>query len=207
MVEWVTKGLASQKDTRIAYYFFDSAQKESLLPGTFLRSIFHQLLCIESLIPALQRRLEAIFMAPNGTYSREPEIDELETLVLDLCDPLQKVIILIDGINEMEQDNRKVVVRFLKSIQQSQAVIKLFIASRPDVDLFKIFSESKLTHINIQAEDTQPEIDNFVNTRVEKEAKNGSLVVCGPAVIDEIKKTLKLKAKGMYDTHNSCKFV
>ena len=200
MVEWVTKSLASQKDTRVAYYFFDSVQKESLLPGNFLRSILHQLLYIESLIPTLQRRLEAIFMGPNSIYCREPEIDELETLVLDLCDPLQKVIILIDGINELEQDNRKLVMRFLKSTQQSHAVIKLFIASRPDVDLWKLFSESQLTHINIQAQDTRAEIDSFVDTRVDKEAKNGPLVVCGPAVIDEIKKTLSMKAKGMYDT-------
>ncbi|MCJ1424468.1 hypothetical protein MMC29_002356 [Sticta canariensis] len=198
VVEWMTKGLASQKDTRIAYYFFDSAQKESLLPGNFLRSILHQLLCIESLIPALQRRLEAIFMGLSGTYCREPEIDELETLVLDMCDLLQKTIILIDGINEMEQDNRKLVMRFLKSIQQNQAVIKLFITSRPDVDLLKIFSEGQLTRINIQAQDTRAEIENFVNTRVDKEAKNGPLAVCGPAVIDEIKKTLNMKAKGMF---------
>lgn len=203
----MTNGLASQKETRIAYYFFDSAQKESLLPGTFLRSILHQILRIESLIPALQQRLEAIFMEPNGIYCREPEIDELETLVLDLCISLQKVIILIDGINEMEQDNRKLVMRFLKSVQQSQAAIKLFIASRPDVDLLKVFSEGQLTHIDIQAQDTRAEIDHLVDTRVDQEARNGPLVDCGPDLIDEIKKTLRMKAKGMYDIHNPYKFV
>ena len=199
MVEQVTKNLAGKRDTVIAYYFFDSAQKKSLSPCTFLRSILHQVLRPESLNPTLQRRLEAIFIGPNG--SREPEIDELETLVFELCNTLQKVIILVDGINEMEQDDRRLVLRFLKAIQQSQAVIKLFVTSRPEVDVPIFFSDGQLTHINIRVHDTRLEIDNFINSRVEKEAKDGSLVVCGLAVIDKIKTALKWKARGMYDTH------
>lgn len=198
-MERVTKNLAGKTDTVVAYYFFDSAQKESLSACTFLRSILHQVLRTESLNPTLQRRLEAIFIGPNG--SREPEIDELETLVFELCNTMQKVIILVDGINEAEQDDRRLVLRFLKAIQESQAVIKLFIASRPEVDVPIFFSNSQLTHIDIRAHDTRLEIEDFINSRVEKEAKDGSLVVCGPAVIDKIKNVLKRKAKGMYDTH------
>lgn len=199
MIEHVTKNLAGKKDTVIAYYFFDSAQKESLSPCSFLRSILHQVLRTESLNPTLQRRLEAMFIGPNG--SREPEIDELETLIFELCNKLQKVIILVDGINEAEHDDRKLVLRFLKAIQQVQAVIKLFVASQPEVDVPFFFSDDQLTHINIRAHDTRPEMEYFINSRVEKEAKDGSLVVCEPAVIHQIKSVLKMKARGMYDTH------
>lgn len=199
MIDQVKKSLASEKDTGIAYYFFDSAHKESLLPGTFLRSILHQILRTETLNPELQRLLKAIFIGPNG--SREPEIHELETLILKLCNKLQKLIIIVDGINEAEQDDRKLVLHFLKHIQQSRAVIKLFVASQPEVDVPAFFNDDQLTHINIRTDDTRLEIDDFINVRVEKEAKHGSLVCCGPAIIDEIKKALKLKAKGMYDTH------
>ena len=157
----------------------------------------HQLLRPESLNPTLQRRLEAIFIGPNG--SREPEIDELETLVFELCNTLQKVIIFIDGINEAEQDDRRLVLRFLKAIQKVQAVVKLFVTSRPEVDVPIFFSDSQLTHINIRVHDTRLEIDDFINSRVEKEAKDGSLVFCGPAMIDKIKTALKTKARGMYD--------
>lgn len=198
MVERVTKCLASQKNTSLAYYFFDSAQKESLSPCTFLRSIIHQLLRIESLNPIIQRRLETIFIGPNG--SREPDVEELETLVFELCNTMQKVIILVDGINEVEQDNRRLVLRFLKATQQSQAFIKLFVTSRPDVDVANFLSDGKITHINIRAHDTRLEIDEFINSRVEKEAADGPLIFCEPAVIEKIKKALKMKAKGMYDT-------
>lgn len=153
----------------------------------------------ESLNPALQRRLEAIFVGPNGR--REPEIDELETLVLELCNTLHKVIILVDGINEVEQADRKLVLRFFKTIQRSQALIKLFVASRPEVDVSISFKDGQLTHIRIRSLDTRLEIDNFITSRVEIEAKYGALVVCGPAVIEKIKRALRTKARGMYDTH------
>lgn len=194
-MEQVTKNLAGKSDTVIAYYFFDAAQKESLPPSTFLRSILHQVLRTESLNPTLQRRLEAIFTGLSG--SREPEIDELERLIFELCNTLQKVIILVDGINEVEQDDRRLVLRFFKAIQQSQAVIKLFVASRPETGVPIFFSDSQLTHINIRAHDTRLEIEGFINSRVEKEVKDGSLAVCGPAVIDKIKNVLKMKARGM----------
>ena len=199
MVEQVTKNLAGKTDTVIAYYFFDAAQRESLSPCTFLRSILHQVLRTESLNPTLQRRLEAIFIGPSG--SREPEIDELERLILELCNTLQKVIILVDGINEAEQDDRRLVLRFLKAVQQSQAVVKLFVASRPETGVPIFFSDGQLTHITIRAHDTRLEIEGFINSRVEKEAKDGSLAVCEPAVIDKIKNVLKMKARGMYDTY------
>lgn len=198
MVEQVTKNLAGKTDTVIAYYFFDSAQKDSLSARTFLRSILHQVIRPVSLNPNLQRRLEAIFIGPNG--SREPDIDELETLLFDFCNIQQKVIILVDGINEAEQGDRKLVLHFLKAIQKSQAVIKLFVASRSEVDVPILFSDSQLSHINIRAHDTRLEIENFINSRVEK-AKDGSLRVCGPAVIDKIKHALKMKARGMYVIH------
>lgn len=188
--------MASEKDTCIAYYFFDSAHKESLLPCTFLRSILHQILRTESIIPVIQRRLEAIFTGPNG----EPEIDELETLIFEFCSTLQKVIILVDGVSEMGQDDQRLVLHFLKAIQQTQTVPKLFLASRPEVDVSRFFGDKQLTHINIRARDTRPEIDNFIESRVEMEAKDGPLVVCRPAVIEKIKKALRMKARGMYDT-------
>jgi len=198
VVEQMTKNLAGKTDTVIAYYFFDSVQKESLSPRTFLRSILHQVLRPESLNPTLQRRLEAIYIGPNG--SREPDVDELETLLFELCNTQQKVIISVDGINEAEQGDRRLVLRFLKAIKQSQAVIKLFVASRPEVNVPIFFSDGQLTHINIRAHDTRLEIENFINSRVEK-AKDDSLRVCGPVVIDKIKHVLKMKARGMYDTH------
>lgn len=191
----MTKSTRSNTGFVIAYYFFDFTQKESLSACTFARSILHQVLCIESLTPDLQQRLERIFIGSNGT--REPDIDDLETLIVELCDKQQKVAIIVDGISEVEQEDRRLVLRFFQAIQKSQAIIKLFVSGRPEVDVPRFFSEAQLTQIRIQVRDTRSEIDSFVESRVEQEAINGPLVVCGPAVIDKIKIALKTKARGM----------
>lgn len=196
----MTESLVSKKDAIAAYYFFDSTQKESLSPYTFLRSILHQILRTELLNPALQRRLEAIFVGPNGT--REPEIDEWEALIIELCDKLQNVTILVDGIDEAEQEDQRLVLHVLKNaIDKSQAVIKLFISSRPGVNVPIFFGgNGQLTHINIRAQDTQIEIDKVIRFRVENVAKTGPLAVCEPATIDKIIEALRMKASGRYNT-------
>lgn len=195
MVEEVIKNSLGKTDTAIAYYFFESAQKESLSPCTFLRSILHQVLRKESLYSILQRRFERIFIGLNG--DREPEIDELESLVLDICNKFQKVIILVDGINEAEPDDQRLILHFFKTLEQSQAIIKLFVTSRPEMNVPTYFTDDQFTHINIRAHEIQPEINNFIDSSVEKESKDGPLIVCGSDMIDEIKKTLKMKARGM----------
>lgn len=201
MIEQLTESLAGQKDTITAYYFFECAQKESLSSFNFLRSILHQMIRTESLNPALQRRLEAILVGPND--SRKPEMDKLETLIIELCGKLKNVIVLVDGVNEAEPEDQSLVLHFLKkAVQKSRAVIKLFISTRPEVDVRSFFrGDGQLMQINIRAQDTQIEIDKVINSRVEKQSREGSLVVREPAMIDKIKKTLKIKAGGRYNTH------
>ena len=196
----MTESRVSKKDAVAAYYFFDSSQKESLSPYTFLRSILHQVLRTELLNPALQRRLEAIFVGPNG--NREPEIDELEELIIGLSDKLQNVTILVDGIDEAEPEDQRLVLHILKNaIEKSQAVIKLFISSRPGVNVPIFFSgNGQLTHVNILAQDTQTEIDKVIRFRVENVAKEGPLAACEPATIDIIIEALRMGACGRYNT-------
>lgn len=87
----------------IVYYFFDSVQKKSLSLYIFLRSILHQLLRIELINSTLQRRLEVIFTESNE--NRKSKIHKLKILILKLCNTMQKMIIVIDDINEVKQDD------------------------------------------------------------------------------------------------------
>ena len=159
----------------------------------------HQVLDIESLNPMLQRRLEAIFIGPKSR--REPEIDELKGLIFELCNSFENLFIIVDGISEVEQDDRKLILGFLKTVQQSQTIIKLYITSRPEVDVPVSFNNRRFTRINIRARDTQSEINNFVDLRVDEAAINDSLTVCGSDMINKIKKALKEEANGMCDFH------
>jgi hypothetical protein len=105
--------ISSQKNKSIVYYFFDSARQDSLSMIHFLRSVLHQLLRTEDMTPTIQQRLEAI-ISVHG--EREPDIDELQPLIVQLCCKLNQVFSLIDSVDEMEIEERRVVFYFLRSV-------------------------------------------------------------------------------------------
>lgn len=194
VIDQLKKTLPNHENTVIIYYFFDLIRKESLSVFTFLRSILHQLIQAETLAPSMLLALETIFIGPNGT--REPDIEELESLITELGAVQKEIIIIIDGIGEADPHNRKVILRFLKSLQQ-RIFVKLFISSQLDVDIMKFFNNRQVTQINIKPHDLDPDIRVFIENQVEKEYTSGFLSTCLPDMVHHIKQTLALKAKAM----------
>ncbi|KAF8241688.1 hypothetical protein K440DRAFT_591719, partial [Wilcoxina mikolae CBS 423.85] len=179
-------------DNNIAYYFFDFSRKESLSAVTFMRSMLHQLIRSEILSPDIQRLLEAI-LGPNG--NREPDAGEMETLIIKLCGKLGNVFFIIDGIDEVERNDRRVVLRFLKNIGQSRLGIQFFVAGQPEVDMTMVFGNCHAVRLSPQ--DLQTDIKTFIDFQVEKEY-SGVLSVCEPDLINTVKLVLATKAQGMF---------
>ncbi|KAF8252017.1 hypothetical protein K440DRAFT_658299 [Wilcoxina mikolae CBS 423.85] len=176
----------------VFYYFFDFSRKESLSAVTFLQSLLHQLIRSEILSPDIQRFLEAIF-GPNG--NREPDTGELEALIIRLCGKLGNVFFIIDGIDEVEQNERRVVLRFLKNIGQSRLGIQFFIAAQPEVDMTAVFGNPHA--VRLRPDDLQTDIKVFIDYQIENEY-HGVLSICGPELIKTIKHVLATKAQGMF---------
>jgi len=184
--------MPSEESRIIAYYFFDFRRKESLFTLSFLRSILHQILQIDNISPGIQRRLETIFIGTIGI--REPDVIELQKLVADVCTTsIQKeVFLVVDGIDEADEDVRKIALHFLKNMRSR---VKLFAAGQPEIDITKLF-DSCVT-ISISARDLENDIWTFINVQVEKEL-NGVLSPYGSELIETIKSVLAWNAQGMY---------
>jgi hypothetical protein len=159
---------------------------------TFLRSLLHQLIHTEILSPDIQRILQAIF-DPNGV--REPDIDELEKIIIKVCGKLGKIFYIIDGIDEAEQNHRRVVLRFLKNIERSRSGIRIFIAGQSEVDIAVVFGNIHAVHL--KSHDLETDIETFIDFQLETEY-SGVLSVCESDLISAVKKALALKAEGMY---------
>ena len=202
MVEQLAKTVSTDQGTIVAYYFLDSIRKESLSVYTFLRSIIHQLIRLETLTPSLQQTLEKVFIGHNGI--REPEAEELESLIIDLCATEKRVILIIDGVDEAEQTDRRLIIRFLKSLQKRYPFVKLFISSQLNMEAISFFSDNHVFQIKIKPHDLEKDIRMFIEDRVGKEYTSGSLSICSPDLIDHIKKTLTTKARGMYEYRLLC---
>lgn len=195
MVEELTKNFSHDKDTIIAYYFFDFNRKESLSTLTFLQSILHQLIRVESIEPTIWHSVASTFLTSNG--KREPDINELEDLVLMLCEKSKKVSFFFDGIDELNREDHRYILRFLKNIYQAEKTVKLFIASQLEIDIIRSLGDRPVVHINIKAQDLDLDIRNFIATQLEKEIESGSLSFCTRDLIDKMEQDLARKAKGM----------
>lgn len=158
----------------------------------------HQIFDIDLLSSTLQQCFETTFIGSNG--NKKSEINELKNLIFRLRNDFKNLIIIVDDISETKQNDRKLILSFLKNIRQFQTVIKLFIISRSKVNASVSFNDSRFSHINIRPHDLQSEISNFVDLLVDEAARNRFLAVCGPNLIDEIKKVLKIKVNEMCDT-------
>jgi hypothetical protein len=178
----------------VAYYFFDSRWKESLSIVTFLRSILHQVLQIDTVSPAILLRLREIF--DSSIESREPDFRELQQLITDICTTLtqREVFFVVDGLDEVDSDTRKTVMQFLGTMLSR---VKIFAAGQPEVNI-AAFSVNCRT-INITIRDVDNDIRTFIQVRLEAEI--GWKVVLSahnPVLSDAIKEVLAWKAQGMY---------
>jgi hypothetical protein len=193
VVDHMRKTIAGQQNKNMVYYFFGSTRKDSLSTIGFLRSILHQLLRIKDMIPDTQHRLEAI-VGVEG--EREPDSDELQTIIVELCCKLSQVFFIIDGVDETEHEERKLLFRFLRRILQDQPKAKLYISSQPEVDIGAMFSS--LQTIHFKASDVEPDIRAFIDFRIGHADCTEFTSMCKPDVIDDVKNTLAHKAQGMY---------
>jgi hypothetical protein len=189
------KEFSTDKDTTIVYYFFDYSTKASLAVPTFLRSILHQVLTVEKLLPAVQLRLESLFCSEIEQW--EGDAVEVASLFIDFCGVLKRVFLLIDGLDEVDPSDGRVIRNLLKKFQ-GIASIKVFITTHPAVDMSAVFSKYQM--LKIKPQDVEPDIITFVESQIEGRSHE-ELYQCSLSLLESIKQALISGAQGMYVGH------
>jgi hypothetical protein len=186
------KTFSINEDTTIVYYFFDYSTKASLAVPTFLRSILHQVLTVE-ILPAVQVRLESLFSGEMDQW----EVDEVASLFSDLCSAYKRVFLLLDGLDEVDPNDGRVIRNFLKKFQ-GIASVKVFITTHPEVDVSMVFR--KCQTFKIEAQDVEPDIAAFVESQIEQQS-HVELAGCSLPLLELVKQALISGAQGMYVGH------
>ena len=192
MIDYLTTAFSTDKDTAIIYYFFDYSCKESLPVPTFLRSILQQINKMETFLPHTQRRLEALFV--NQTDQGGLDIIELEKLFIELCGTREKVLLLMDGLDEVDHNDRKLVRNFLRKVQDMTCA-QIFVTTHPEVDMSTVFSRCRT--LKIKPQDLETDIKTFVESQIES-CSHEELSICSPGLLNSIKQALISGAQGMY---------
>ena len=96
--------------------------------------------------------------------SSYPSLEELQDPFCELCQHYSRVFVVIDGLDEIV--DRSGMLKFLTELSVAAGSFRIFVASRPEVDLEYAF-ETYLTVAVTQA-DVQLDMETYVQQRLER---------------------------------------
>ncbi|KAJ9503181.1 hypothetical protein H2202_001335 [Exophiala xenobiotica] len=146
----------------LAYFYYDASTTESLTPETFFGAVVKQF-CAQ--LPHIPNDVaDAYSQAANrvGTPKQASQA-ELQRFLLELLRETTAAIIVIDGLDETPDYG--VVCDFLTSIVMSgQYPLRVFISSRPEVDLRRRLGQFQ--EIAVLEAATEDDISLYVQSRI-----------------------------------------
>lgn len=191
IIDHLTKNFSAHSDTVVLYYFFDYSEKASLKASTFLRSILHQVIKLEHLLPEFQRQLESLFEDRIG--DSEPLVSELEQLFVQFYGKFKRAFLVIDGLDEMGEVEQRNVKSFLRTVQKTDGS-RVLAMTHAAMDMSKVLHGCQTLHIKPKY--VEGDIATFIQAQIDRFSQSG-LCDCSPAALDLIKRKLVCDAEGM----------
>lgn len=198
MVEALLGHSLFKLQTPVVYFYCDYSDQKTLdvseILGNFIKQLINQLLSRMEIPDDIG--LMVLTTYQHGT--KHPDADELLKIIFLLLKHFDKVIFLLDGIDECGGNDRMELLAAIQSILNSSihtTTVKFFIASRPDVDLKRAFKPYIILPISV--DDTTADIVPFINGIVREKVKSKELVVRDSSLVKEIIEALVNGAQGM----------
>ena len=177
-------------DTSVTYFFCRHDMSESLKARTVIGSLARQLLC---LIPDLSMVAELL----SGT---QPVMD-VETILELLRRALPvdyKAFFILDGIDECDHAERRELARQLRDLQ-SIIALRLCVSLRLEPNNTSQLSSAEFLATQVALiHDDNPDIEEYINTELERSLDSGKLALGNPTLILDIRNTLLAKSNGMF---------
>ena len=171
----------------VAYFFCKHDEVESLQTRTIIGSIARQI--FDHVKPDF---VEAIAEIRSGTIDTDQVLGYIQKL---LPSNSHKYFIIIDGLDECEEKETRMVLQYLKQLLAFKQVFQVYCSSRPDV--FHQISALLKPQWNVFMSQTSPDMVEYVESTLEQRLESESFFVGNPAIILTIRDALLEKAHGM----------
>ena len=150
---------------------------------------------MQSLPPKLKEIHEQLYRSDS-----QPKYDELRNVFLTIIQQLGHVYFIVDALDECTWDERQNLSKFLLSITEAsnQGTVKLFVTSRKESDIERVFQQNAIPTIEIEATKVDSDIEVYVKDQIEQRLQDGNLRIRNMALKDKILGALTTKAGGMY---------
>jgi Cdc6-like AAA superfamily ATPase len=177
----VVENLQAQHDLGLAYFYVNAAERLSF--GKVISTLLRQLLEQVSDIPVPTRQFY------ESRKPLPPDDNALASAFYEVLNLLPGVVVVIDGIDELEFRDTHDILHFLSQAQRSN--LKLIIFSRPHLDLDQLVPHEFTVEIDHQNED---DIRRFVQLRLSKSQH----LIKHPEMLQRLENTIAPKASGMW---------
>lgn len=175
-----------------AYFYCNRNETERQDPVMILRSLVRQLSTIATNGDCVQQRLLR-YCRDTRKAASEPTIRDCEDLLLDFINLYPKTTLILDALDECDKENRCALIEALDFLlDHAKRPIKVFISSRPDLDIKEKFRTR--ANIDIQATDNYGDISKFIQTEI---AKHPRWQKMSANLQTEIIQTLQYRSQGM----------
>lgn len=121
-------------------------------------------------------------------------IKDCESQLLESVNGYSQTIFVLDALDECEPDSRYQLIKAIGDlVSKSDRLVKVFISSRPDIDIKNAFKYR--SSIEILAMDNECDIEKFVNEEIEKPRQWGQI---SPQLQKDIVKAILDGSRGMW---------
>jgi hypothetical protein len=175
-------------------YYCDYADKRTLDPINIFGSIAHALLKDTEIPLSIQTLIKNAYFEGY----RLPQPDEVLAIlkkIVEMC--FDSIAILVDGLDEIKEDERQLVYQSLRDILSINKVVKLLLSSRNDESQTVGLSNTAKYRILLLSEKILSDISGYVRHAVHTLQVGGRLVLRNPTLENEISNSLIDGAKGM----------
>ena len=176
-------------------YKEQSRREANGISRALLKQISREATAIDSELASLYDRAQS-----KGFNATSIDASSTNTLFRRALSIFQATYVVVDALDECEEAERKELVMALKNhVALKQCVVKVFVTSRDEKDLARMFSGTSDFRIN--ADDTALDIRPFVGMKVDECIDNGEILGSKRNVTIELRQdlvdTLVSKADGM----------
>jgi hypothetical protein len=185
--------------TPLAYFYCtrETSEPRRANPTEIMRSILKQLSCKDDQFPIRPPVAAKWHERVGRGFDDGLDLSECIDLIIELTREAPAIIV-IDALDECQKKTRLDLLDGLdKIMQDAEHVVKIFVSSRRDSDIWNHFR--KTPKLEIAAADNSTDIANFVNSEVDKKIAAGKLLHGQPSetLVAYIKSTLLERAEGM----------
>lgn len=177
-------------NSAVCYHYCDYSERTSLDITTILGSLARQLLeRIE-----IPERVQALIQKDEG-HKKEPE--DLEEILLDVLSSFANVLLVIDGLDELDHSTQDWIIRTSRNVVQGPcASTKMLLLCRSEeMKIKKAFKDSP--SLSITPSNVLNDVGRFIGQTIDSKIDSGDLAIDDQALRDHIVSQLRVESADM----------